>query len=171
MNRREPASRGAFSLLEVMIATAILAGSAMVLLSLIDFGTRLGNRSEARITALVLAQSILDESIARLSGEMPSDNESQSNYSGSLPGAPSRSYRVTFDTVPTQEDSDGWNNPEPPQLAQGPPTLDPAPNRTDIVCITVELFEGAEGSQTGSDPLVKLARWVRIPAMSLGGKR
>ena len=171
MNRRDPASRGAFSLLEVMIATAILAGSAMVLMSLIDFGTRLGNRSEARITALVMAQSILDESIARLSGEMQSVRESQSSYSGSLPGTPSRSYRVTVDTVPTQEDSEGWNDPESPQLAQGQPTFGPSPNRTEIVCITVELFEGAEGSRTGSNPLVRLARWVRIPAMSSEGNR
>jgi hypothetical protein len=155
-----------------MIATAILAGSAMVLLSLINFGTRLGNRSEARITALVLAQSILDESVARLRVE------TQSNFSGSLPGTPPRFYRVTIEAIPNQEDSDDWNDPEPPQLAQGPPnsgsassgpqTYGPDPARTDIVCVTVELYEGAEGSQTSGDPLVKLARWVRIPAASPG---
>ncbi|MFM8398283.1 MAG: prepilin-type N-terminal cleavage/methylation domain-containing protein, partial [Pirellula sp.] len=35
-------SQRGFSLLEVMIATAILAASAMVLLSLISLGTRFG---------------------------------------------------------------------------------------------------------------------------------
>ncbi|MFN7626093.1 MAG: prepilin-type N-terminal cleavage/methylation domain-containing protein, partial [Pirellula sp.] len=57
MIARDSKSRGAFSLLEVMIATAILAGSAMVLLSLIGLGARYGNRAEVRIAALVQAQS------------------------------------------------------------------------------------------------------------------
>jgi prepilin-type N-terminal cleavage/methylation domain-containing protein len=42
-------SRRGFSLLEVMIATAILAASAMVLLSLISLGTRFGSKAETRM--------------------------------------------------------------------------------------------------------------------------
>lgn len=171
MSRRDPASRGAFSLLEVMIATAILAGSAMVLLSLIDFGTRLGNRSEARITALVLAQSILDESISRLRDETQSSSQSQNNYVGSLPRTPARSYRVAFDRIATQEDSREGNTSSTTQIQQGSSTPRSEPYRTEIVCVTVELFEGTEGSQQGSDPLVKLVRWVRVPATSLGEMR
>jgi prepilin-type N-terminal cleavage/methylation domain-containing protein len=171
MNRRGPASRGAFSLLEVMIATAILAGSAMVLLSLIDFGTRLGNRSEARITALVLAQSILDESIARLTDATQSSGQSQNNYVGSLPGTPARSYRLAFDSVATQEESKDWNRDPPAQFNQAPTAPGSELFRTEIVCVTVELFEGTEGSQSGSEPVVKLVRWVRVPANSVGGVR
>lgn len=165
MSRRVTASRGAFSLLEVMIATAILAGSAMVLLSLIDFGTRLGNRSEARITALVLAQSILDESIASLSS-----GESEP-LGGELPGPPARSYRVTVESIPIQEVSEDWNDSAPPQIAQDPQAIGSQPNRTEILCVTVELFEGSSTLSSNSDPLVKLARWVRLPATAPGSKR
>jgi len=79
-------SRYAFSLLEVMIATAILAASAMVLLSLISLGTRFGSKAETRIGALIQAQSIMDESI--LAVQSGSDQES---YSAVLPGGQPRS--------------------------------------------------------------------------------
>jgi len=85
-------SRRGFSLLEVMIATAILAGSAMVLLSLISLGTRFGSKAEVRIGALVQAQSILDESILRIHS-----GESIENYTGVLPGSKPRSYRVSVE--------------------------------------------------------------------------
>lgn len=164
MSQRDPVSRGAFSLLEVMIATAILAGSAMVLLSLINLGTRLGNRSEARISALVLAQSILDESIARVASEDATSGRSESSYSGELPGMPPKSYRVTIEPIPSEDDDGDWNNPEAPKLAEGDPMLASDSRRTEILCVTVELFEGANPTPTNRDALVKLARWIRIPA-------
>jgi type II secretory pathway pseudopilin PulG len=168
MSRRDPASRGAFSLLEVMIATAILAGSAMVLLSLINLGTRLGNRAEARISALVLAQSILDESIARVASDEATSGRSESSYSGALPGKPPKSYRVTVEPIPNDDDSGDWNNPEAPQLAEGPPMLASDSRRTEVLCVTVELFEGANPTPTNRDALVKLARWIRITAPQSG---
>jgi prepilin-type N-terminal cleavage/methylation domain-containing protein len=85
-------SQRGFSLLEVMIATAILAASAMVLLSLISLGTRFGSKAEMRIGALVQAQSILDESILRMHS-----GESIDSYSGVLPGSKPRGYRVTIE--------------------------------------------------------------------------
>jgi type II secretory pathway pseudopilin PulG len=167
MTQRDPASRGAFSLLEVMIATAILAGSAMVLLSLINLGTRLGNRSEARISDLVLAQSILDESIARVASEESASGKSESSYSGELPGLPPKSYRVAVEPVPNDGSGD-WNNPEPPQLADGAPMLVPDSRRTEVLCVTVELFEGASPTSTNRDALVTLARWIRVPSLQSG---
>ncbi|MFM7976693.1 MAG: prepilin-type N-terminal cleavage/methylation domain-containing protein, partial [Pirellula sp.] len=85
-------SQRGFSLLEVMIATAILAASAMVLLSLISLGTRFGSKAEMRIGALVQAQSILDESILRMHS-----GESIESYTGVLPGSTPQSYRVTVE--------------------------------------------------------------------------
>ena len=87
-----PSSRRGFSLLEVMIATAVLAASAMVLLSLISLGTRFGSKAETRIGALVQAQSILDESILRIHS-----GESIESYTGVLAGSPPRGYRVTVE--------------------------------------------------------------------------
>ena len=90
-------SRRGFSLLEVMIATAILAASAMVLLSLISLGTRFGSKAETRIGGLVQAQSILDESILRMQA-----GESIESYTAVLPGTnpkstKPKSYRVTIE--------------------------------------------------------------------------
>jgi len=85
-------SRRGFSLLEVMIATAILAASAMVLLSLISLGTRFGSKAEARIAGLVQAQSILDESILRMQA-----GETIESYTAVLPGTKPKSYRVTIE--------------------------------------------------------------------------
>ena len=90
-------SRRGFSLLEVMIATAILAASAMVLLSLISLGTRFGSKAETRIGGLVQAQSILDESILRMQA-----GEAIESYTAVLPGTnpkstKPKSYRVTIE--------------------------------------------------------------------------
>ena len=69
MSRMANRVREAFSLLEVIIATAILAGSAMVLFSLISLGTKYGNRAEEKTIAVSQAQSVLDEFIARMPNE------------------------------------------------------------------------------------------------------
>ena len=165
MIARDSKSRGAFSLLEVMIATAILAGSAMVLLSLIGLGTRYGNRSEARIAALVQAQSILDESIARITA-----GDTTAKYSGELTGPPPRSYQISVEPVTAQEDSKDWNDSEPPQLAESAPAPSPSPSSTSqrttsLVRVTVKLFDGATNNAVAtnsSEPMISLTRWIRI---------
>jgi prepilin-type N-terminal cleavage/methylation domain-containing protein len=93
-------SRRGFSLLEVMIATAILAASAMVLLSLISLGTRFGSKAETRIAGLVQAQSILDESILRMQA-----GETIESYTAVLPGTKPKSYRVTIEPYAIGESS------------------------------------------------------------------
>ena len=98
-------SRRGFSLLEVMIATAILAASAMVLLSLISLGTRFGSKAETRIGGLVQAQSILDESILRMQA-----GEAIESYTAVLPGTTPKStkpksYRVTIEPYALGETS------------------------------------------------------------------
>lgn len=89
MSRMAMRARNAFSLLEIIIATAILAGSAMVLFSLIGLGTKYGNRAEEQTLALTQAQSVLDEYVANLS-----DEEIQEGVSGVLNGVPAHSYRI-----------------------------------------------------------------------------
>ena len=178
-------SRNAFSLLEVMIATAILAASAMVLLSLISLGTRFGSKAESRIGALIQAQSIMDESI--LAVQAGSDQEA---YSAVLPGGQPRSYRVVIESIPladpteissstTQSLAGQSSTPTTPLKSMPlnapftPPsgtTISSADNATnppqasELVSITVELFDSANttvSSGPEAKPLVQLKRLVR----------
>lgn len=173
-------SRYAFSLLEVMIATAILAASAMVLLSLISLGTRFGSKAETRIGALIQAQSIMDESI--LAVQAGSDQES---YSAVLPGGQPRSYRVVIEPIPLADpteispsatqslatqsspQSNPFNTPfSPPSgtTAANPDNASSPPQASELVSITVELFDSANttvSSGPEAEPLVQLKRLVR----------
>ena len=63
-SRRHLVPRFGFSLLEVIIATAILAGSAMMLMSMFSLGDRHTARAEQRAMAQMLCQSKLDELLA-----------------------------------------------------------------------------------------------------------
>ena len=173
-------SRYAFSLLEVMIATAILAASAMVLLSLISLGTRFGSKAETRIGALIQAQSIMDESI--LAVQAGSDQES---YSAVLPGGQPRSYRVVIEPIPLADPTEisssttqslaGQSSIPTTQLSSpfsppsGTTTSSPdnatnPPQASELVSITVELFDSANttvSSGPEAEPLVQLKRLVR----------
>jgi type II secretory pathway pseudopilin PulG len=173
-------SRYAFSLLEVMIATAILAASAMVLLSLISLGTRFGSKAEVRIGALIQAQSILDESI--LSVQAGNDQES---YSAVLPGIQPRSYRVVIEPIPLADSTElssantqslatqsslqstpfstSFNPPSGTTVANPDNATNP-PQASELVSITVELFDSANttvSSGLEAEPLVQLKRLVR----------
>ena len=61
---RGPSRRRGFSLLEVIIATGILAANTVLLLSLFSTGERHADRAETRVLAQMLCQSKLDELIA-----------------------------------------------------------------------------------------------------------
>lgn len=92
--RDHHAPRG-FSLLEVILATAILAASSMVLVSLIGLGTKYGNRAEEQTLLASQAQSLLDEFIvSSSSSSLASQTNEPSERSGLLPGRPSHAYRL-----------------------------------------------------------------------------
>jgi len=163
-----------------MIATAILAASAMVLLSLISLGTRFGSKAETRIGALIQAQSIMDESI--LAVQAGSDQES---YSAVLPGGQPRSYRVVIEPIPLADpteitpsatqslatQSSPQTNPfstpfNPPSgtTAANPDSASSPPQASELVSITVELFDSANTTVSSGPepvPLVQLKRLVR----------
>lgn len=184
--------RRAFSLLEVMIATAILAASAMVLLSLISLGTRFGSKAETRISALVQAVSIMDESVlAVYSGT------AQESFSSVLGGPEPRAYRVVIEPVtmieegslstsfdPSSESASlggqgSFANPfggNQPGSATASNPLGPSgpvpPPPSELISITVELYDSADTASVGatdSKPLVQLQRLLRRQPTSDSG--
>lgn len=68
VGKRPP--RCGFSLLEVILATAILAGSSLMLATLISNGANLGSRAQDRVEALLVAQTLIDETLAVRHGEV-----------------------------------------------------------------------------------------------------
>lgn len=156
MSRMAMRARNAFSLLEIIIATAILAGSAMVLFSLIGLGTKYGNRAEEQTSALTQAQSVLDEVIANLSDEEIQEGvKIQEGVSGVLNGVPARSYRIEILPFELAGNSGAGRNSSTSSEMQ-----------TVLVRVTVALFKG-NVSLAGmeSEPLCQLTRLVRKPRL------
>ena len=148
MSRMAMGTRRAFSLLEIIIATAILAGSAMVLVSLISLGTKYGNRAEERTMAVAQAQSVMDEFIARLS-----DQDAQEEVNGVLPGIPLRGFRVAI--TPFALNLDTGSNRKNTNSDE---------SRAVLYRISVELFEAnAPLAGKTSEPLCHLVRLIRRP--------
>ncbi len=174
--------RGGFSLLEVMLATAILASSAMVLSSLLGLGAKYGSRAEARTEALSQAQSLLAEFLA-MPGEAA---ELESERTGLLNSSPPRSFRIRMvDASPTAGDSAGSVSSSP---AMAPPAISSDMGAGDmgagygggaaagnsagarqpsrLVLVTVEVFETADAdAETTQPPLTQLSQLVRVPAV------
>ncbi len=148
MSRKADTAHAAFSLLEVIIATAILAGSAIVLISLISLGAKYGNRAEERTIAISQAQSVLDEFIAR----MPSE-EIREEVSGVLPSTPPRNFRIEV-------------TPFEPAANVGTNRNGAASDGMQSVLyrVKVKLFESKPSLvNEDSEPLFQLSRLVRRP--------
>lgn len=142
MNPTQPISASArqgFSLLEVIIATAILAGSAMVLVSMIGAGSRYGRLAEQRTLALAAASSLIDELIA--TNQWTRFNQETTGVYGTTDPL---GYRIRVSDFSPQTE----NQSEPiPGLQQ----------------ITVEVFPGeVQVADDGQKMLCSLIRIVRI---------
>ena len=148
MSRKADIARAAFSLLEVIIATAILAGSAIVLISLISLGAKYGNRAEERTIAISQAQSLLDEFIARLPFE-----DIREEISGVLPSTPPRSFRIE---VTPYELAPNVGTNRSGEASDGMQSV--------LYRVKVKLFESNTSLvNEGTEPLFQLSRLVRRP--------
>ena len=148
MRRQAVRLQKAFSLLEVIIATAILAGSALVLFSLISLGTKYGNRAEERTIAVSQAQSVLDEFIAR----MP-NGEIREEVNGILPSIPSRNFRI--EVTPFELAGNIVSDRNSNAANETPTTL---------YRVKVEILETSTNLlSVDSKPLCQLTRLVRNP--------
>jgi prepilin-type N-terminal cleavage/methylation domain-containing protein len=147
MSLDQAACRRGLSLLEVMIAASILAGSAMVLSTIIGTGARFGNRAESKVTAIIQAHSILDESLARIAaGNMLEE------YSGETSGPQPKAFQVV---VTAMENS------------QSAPIASPSENKTELpslLRVEVSLFREASSEKQGDpSPIVRLVQIARRP--------
>ncbi len=89
MSRR----RSGYSLLEVLIATAILAGAAMVLAGMIATGSRAGVEARTRTIGAGVVASVIDETIA-LGRFDPAEQE------GTIVGDETWAWRLRIEPVP-----------------------------------------------------------------------
>lgn len=126
--------RRGLSLLEVIIATAILSGAGFVLFSIIGLGAKYARRAEAITLAHHFAQSLLDEAIAQ--PETMGKDKTET-----ILEAPEWSYRITTNSL------------EDPMLVQV----------TVEVFPTQEASSDSLPSGD-SPLSYRLSRWIRIPA-------
>jgi type II secretory pathway pseudopilin PulG len=154
MSRVTP-DRSGLSLLEVMIATGILAGSSIVLSSIIGTGARFGNRAESRMTAMVQAHSLLDEALARIAA-----GNSVEDYTGEIKGTPPRTFEVVARSLPQRE-------PSAPGDSRIPNSSGVSRSGTDdqeggLTQVDVRLFDAkGESDRNASKPVIHLTQIVR----------
>ena len=133
--------RSAFSLLEVIIATGILAASSVLVLSLLSTGQRLQTRGQDQIEAQIICQTLLDELVALPAHLEPAEQEP-------VPGDPDWHYSI--DWTPTRY----------PDLAQVRVQVFRAP--TEALTPSDEL-ESLEPPR----PTYELVRWLAYDASQL----
>lgn len=128
-----------FSLLEVVLATAVLAGSAMVLVSMISMGSKYGQVAQQRVQALAAASSIADQLLVENRLE-----KSASEITGVVgPAGSPMGYRVKLQPFNLSQHG---NENEPLDLQQ----------------MTIEIFPGEiSATSTNQKALCSLTRLVR----------
>ncbi len=148
--------RKAISLLEVIIATAILASSAMLVSSMIGRASKLGQRAESRTAWLNVAQSLLEETVAGLQ----SGAEVETEASGPLPDSMGGSYRVSVSPFMVEAARDASPSDRQTDSSPGNP-------QSQLVIVAVDIFNlpgaSAIAEQSAEIHLSRLAR-TRSPA-------
>lgn len=140
-------TRHGFSLMEMILATAILAGSGAALFSLIANASQFARRAETRATALQLAQNLLNETA--MAGTAQNNNSSQPN-----------STNQSDQQQPIMGEDSRWVY----RLQQSPVTTSPVttPATPGMIRVMVEVSLQSEPER----PVCRLVRWVRQPIAS-----
>lgn len=143
--------RRGYSLLEIVLAVAILAGSGLVLQSMIGQGTRLGLQAEQRTLALELAQTLMNQRLASFKELGQQDHDQQ----GIFENSPEWGYQVTVEAV---------DSPSSPTGLQ---------RRAELQRMIVEVFPanrlGSRSQLPMDRPTCRLIRWTRRSAASTSG--
>lgn len=139
---RHPQRRGGFSLMEMVIATAVLAASGAALFTLVGQASQFARRAEERTVALQLAQSTLDEFLA-------TGSESETEMEGGLESDPRWSYRIEQSdvAVPGQADAVGRDESKLKRI---------------VVSVYRSSNQGGQSASTVDSAIVRLVRWIRV---------
>lgn len=147
MSSERTDKRRGLSLLEVMIAASILAGSAMVLSSVIGTGSKFGNRAETRMTAIIQAYSILDESLARIAAGNVFEE-----YSGETGGPQPKPFRVVVTELADVSNATVSSPSDRKPISQA------------MLQVEVSLYkESTTATSDGIAPMVRLVQIARRP--------
>lgn len=153
-----PSRRDGFSLIEMILATAILAASGSALFMLIGQASRFGIRAEEQATALQLAQSLLDETIA-----MPAAIETE----GTFENDPRWSYRIVRESV-EEASSTGTGSRIGNGASTGGERAGGERAGGKLTRIVVEVVRSDEAprpvapSGSADAPVCRLVRWVYL---------
>ncbi|MCR9293860.1 MAG: prepilin-type N-terminal cleavage/methylation domain-containing protein, partial [bacterium] len=155
-----------FSLLEVIIATAILAASSMVLLSLLGLGTKYGNRAEERSLVASQAQSLLEEFLVNSADYAGTGNlqlEEQQELKGVLPGLPSHAYRLTTRPYETSGLEVASSDDRGRNLSVGAraETIASPTASSSLIQVTIQVFDSADENANDAPLLLELSQLVR----------
>lgn len=184
MTVRGPCSRRGFSLLEVILATAILSAAAMVLYSTFSLGERQGREASQILEAQLLCQSTLDELLAeptRIKATELTPFDAYPHWAYVIQWAPTELENVivlTVQVTPNTQLTPGGADPterDPTRssgLTDGQLTR-PASNSSQVG--EDDMTSAAErtavtGNATGQRPDPRsftLVRWVNVAASSL----
>lgn len=181
--------RGGFSLMELILATAILAASGAALFGLIGQGSLFARRSQARAETLHLAQSALDEYLA-VPDAIPPE--------GTFETHPEWAYRIRQEeidlgvgdavgavvetAVPVTEGGIGGDVGDGGDVAAGlgngvaatsadrvEAAVGRAPAGSKLLRVVIEVSPADAAGVSGSaDPVCTLTRWVRVASAAPG---
>lgn len=181
--------RGGFSLMELILATAILAASGAALFGLIGQGSLFARRSQARAETLHLAQSALDEYLA-VPDAIPPE--------GTFETHPEWAYRIRQEeidlgvgdavgavvetAVPVTEGGIGGDVGDGGDVAAGlgngvaatsadrvEAAVGRAPAGSKLLRVVIEVSPADAAGVSGSaDPVCTLTRWVRVASTAPG---
>ncbi|QDT05524.1 hypothetical protein K227x_39240 [Rubripirellula lacrimiformis] len=122
--------------MEMVIATAVLAGSGVALFSLIGQATQLAQKAEQRTVALQMAQSTLDEFIATRS-------DAESEMEGSFESDPRWRYKIELSDVEANGDGESKLKRIVVSIYRSTESGTPSADNTDSAVVSLVRWIGA----------------------------
>lgn len=174
-----PRGRGrrGFSLMELILATAILAASGAALFALIGQGAMFGGRADREAESLHLALTVLDEYLA-----MPAEVDAE----GTFEQHPGWTYRIRQESIESGDSGATGSGSSAgaagglAEIGQGPTdgsapsnaaasvfvSSDQSAVKSKLLRLVVEVSPAADGAGMASaidrEPTCRLVRWVRV---------
>ncbi len=166
---RQRAARGGLSLLEVIIALAVLAGSAAVIAQMVEMAVRRSTRSEERTEAVTLCHNLMNELVAgvrpwqNMASPQPVDLFSPWDYQVTVEPLGFADLAALTVVVSRREGAVAGGAATP---GAGAPTMEAMPSAPSPAA------SGAEGAESIASrdrrPTYRWSRWVRATLPAAG---